>query len=134
MFASRKVTVSGPITNLTLSLQPGANIPVGIRTEFSRPQTAGHCTTTLRSGEVHESDCSDYPAARVELIAVDSSNSRFSTDFGPVKDPSAFAVHRVAPGKYLVRASPTSGGYVQSVRSGTVDLPRDPPIGPEEVA
>jgi hypothetical protein len=124
-FSNRKITIANTVTNLKALLQPGLNVPVVIRTEFSKPRQGGDCTTRLSGGEIQHSDCSDYPAARVELIAVDSGRWRLSTDGGPIKDPSAFGIHGVAPGKYLVRAQATFGGYVQSVRFGNQDLVRE---------
>jgi hypothetical protein len=132
-FSTHKVTVSGSVTNLQLSLQPGVNIPVVERTEFNKPRERGSsCPWSDSNGELHQSDCSDYPAARVELISMDSVRLRFSTEFTPVQDPSAFGIHGVAPGKYMVRAQPSFGGYVQSVRSGNLDLLRELLTVPEE--
>lgn len=131
-FSTHKVTVSGSVTNLQLSLQPGVNIPVVARTEFNKPRERGSCDWNAPGGEIHHSDCSDYPAARVELISTDSVRLRFSTESGPVQDPSTFGIHGVAPGKYMVRAQPGFGGYVQSVRSGNLDLLREVLTVPED--
>jgi Carboxypeptidase regulatory-like domain len=139
-FSTHKITVSNVSTNLSLSLQPGINIPVVARTEFNKPAARGSCSRTQPGGQVEQSDCSDYPAARVDLIAVDSVRLRFSTEYGPLKDPSASAIRGVVPGKYMVRAQPSFGGYVQSVRSGSLDLlhevltvPEDGTVAPIEV-
>jgi hypothetical protein len=131
-FSDRKITVANTVTNLKALLQPGVGVPVVVRTEFAKPPQRASCSFTLPSGEVQQSDCSDYPAARVELIAVDSGRRRFSTDYGPIKDPPGFGIHAVAPGKYLVRVGANFGGYVQSVRSGNLDLLREELTVPEE--
>jgi len=128
----RKVTISSPVTNLKFSLRPGLDIPVVIRSEFNKARLPGNCTYSLPGGELQQSDCSDYPAAHVELVAADSARSRFYTDYGPVKDPSAFGVHGVTPGKYVVRAQASFGGYVRSLRSGNTDLLRDELVVPED--
>jgi hypothetical protein len=129
--AQHTVTVTGAVTNLKLSLQPGLNIPVIVRTEFSRERPKGNCTFTGRDGVFHQSDCSDYPAARVELLPADGSPSRYATDFGPVSDPGSYALRAVTPGNYRVRAMATFGGYVQAVRSGGMDLLREQLVVPE---
>jgi hypothetical protein len=141
-FSDRKVTISQSVTNLQLSLQPGVNIPVVARAQFNKPlPQAGSCGWSDNAG-VHQSDCSDFPAARVELISMESAHLRFATDYRPVQDPSDFVVPAVTPGKYMVRAQPGVGGYgyVQSVRSGNLDLlhevltvPEDGKVAPIEV-
>jgi hypothetical protein len=75
----------------------------------------------------------------VELISVDS-RARFSNNFKPVQDPADSVVPGVIPGKYIVRAQTSFGGYVQSVRSGNLDLlhelltvPEDGNVQPIEV-
>ncbi len=127
----RKITISRTVTNLKLALQPGIDIPVVVRSEFSKMRLPGTCTYSLPGGELHQSECSDYPAAHVELIAADSARSRFYSNFAPMKDPSAFALHGVTPGKYVVRAQASFGGYVRSLRSGGVDLLREELVVPE---
>ncbi|HKF20981.1 MAG TPA: carboxypeptidase-like regulatory domain-containing protein [Candidatus Angelobacter sp.] len=123
-FFDHKIAISKPVSGLKLVLKPGLDIPVVIRADFTNPRQEmhGHCTSSLPSGGVQQSDCSDYPKAQVELIAADATGLRFTTDYGPLKDSQVFGIHEVAPGKYLVRARATFGGYVQSVRSGSVDL------------
>ncbi|HEX7285761.1 MAG TPA: carboxypeptidase-like regulatory domain-containing protein [Candidatus Angelobacter sp.] len=129
--AHHTITVTEAVANLKLSLQPGVNIPVIVRTEFSRERPKGNCTFTGPDGALHQSDCSDYPAARVELLPVDGSPSRFFTDFGPVSNQGSYALRSVTPGKYKVRAMASFAGYVQAVRSGGVDLLREQLVVPE---
>lgn len=130
--ASRQQTVviTRATSNLKLLLKPGAEIPVVIRTEFSKPPR-GRCSTTSASGEQSQSDCSDYPPARVELRSAEDFQASFSTGFGPVKDPYAMTITNVTPGKYLVRARAYFGGYVQSLRCGDADLFREELVVPE---
>jgi hypothetical protein len=68
----------------------------------------------------------------VELMSLDSVRLRFSTEWHPVNDASDYAVKGVAPGKYIVRAYPGLSGYVQSVRSGNLDLLREVLTVPED--
>jgi hypothetical protein len=72
------------------------------------------------------------PAARVDLVSSDSLGLRFSSGFGTSRDRGPFALHNVAPGRYVVSATAMLGGYVQSVRSGQVDLLRDELVVPDE--
>jgi hypothetical protein len=128
----QKVTVSQSVTNLQLSLRPGINIPLLARHEFSKAQPqGGSCDWQDHDGHQHHSDCSDYPAARVDLISIDS-RARFSSNFQPPQDQADSVVAGVVPGKYIVRAQPAFGGYVQSLRSGELDLLREPLTVPED--
>lgn len=121
--SDRRVTVAQDVTDLKLSLVPGANIPVVVRSEFSRPRPAGlSCSTSSPNGQVQRSDCSDYPAAQVTLMSANYAFKQFTTAYRPAPDPSAVRIQGVAAGRYIVRAHPTFGGYVQSVRCGTQDL------------
>ena len=128
----QKMTVSRNVSDLRFSLRPGLEIPVAVRTEFSKPKQSRSCSSTQPGGAVEQSDCSDYPPARIELMSTESLRIRFSTDYSPMKDPAGLSLHGVAPGKYRVRAMPTMGGYVQSVRSGNLDLLREELIVPED--
>lgn len=120
--SERQITVAKSVTDLKLTLSPGANIPVMVRNESSKPRPTGSCTTTLPNGQVRRSDCSDHPAAQVTLLSANSAFRQFATANGPAPDPSALRIQGVTAGKYIVRAQPTVGGYVQSVRCGAQDL------------
>jgi hypothetical protein len=130
-FTRRRLTLSRPIGDARLSLQPGIDIPVIVRMEFNKTHPPGSCSYSGPDGELHQSDCSDYPAAHVDLIADDAMRSQFSTDYGPMKNPATFGLHGVPPGKYMVRAQPRFGGYVRSLSSGNVDLLRQELVVPE---
>jgi hypothetical protein len=130
-FSRHKLTISRPVADARLFLRPGADIPVIVRTEFNKTKLPGSCAFT-DNGKLQLSDCSDYPAAHVDLIAADSFRSQFGTEYGPVKDQAAFGLHGVPPGKYLVRAQPRFGGYVRSLRSGNVNLLREELVVPED--
>jgi protocatechuate 3,4-dioxygenase beta subunit len=127
-YAHRTIAVSRPVTDLKISILPGANIPVVVRTELSRPRQPGHCRYSV-NGEEHESDCTDYPAARVELLALDDVHTRFYSNMLPNSGPMMVA--GVTPGKYLAKATAMFGGYVQSFRCGVQDLLREPLMVPE---
>ena len=135
-FSDHKLVVARNLADLKFSLRPGLNIPVAVRREFNKPMPQVSCPTH-DGGQV---DCSEYPAATVELISVESARTRFFTEYRPNKDASDPSVRGVVPGKYMVRAHPTFGGYVQSIRSGNLDLlrqellvPKDGSVAPIEV-
>ena len=130
-FSSHKLVVSKSATDLVFALLPPINIPVNVRTEFSKPMQRGTCASSSPAG-VQQTDCSEFPAATVELTSLDSANSRFSTPYRPIKEPSDNWLHGVQPGRYMVRARPTLRGYVQSVRSGQLDLLREELTVPED--
>ena len=132
--AYHRIQVQSTLTALRIPMEQGLNIPVIVHTDFVHENLArGHCTTTESdSGEVHESDCSDYPAVRLELDSLDFARLQFQTDFGPLKD--GVRVRGVRPGRYTVRATPTFGGYVQSIRCGSLDLLREPLVVPEDAS
>lgn len=127
----RRLTISRAAADLKLVLNPGVDIPVVVRKEFSKMRLPSSCSFTGPNGEIQQSDCSDYPAARVDLVSSDLLPLRFSSDSGPAKDSHSFALHHVAAGRYVVSAMAMFGGYVQSVRSGEVDLLHDELVVPE---
>lgn len=130
-YSSHKLLVSKHATDLVFALLPPINIPVNVRTEFNRPTQRGTCTMSSPGGR-QQTDCSEFPAATVELISVDSVNSRFSTQYRPIREPSDNWLRGVQPGRYMVRARPMFGGYVLSVRSGQQDLLREELTVPED--
>ena len=126
----QRFAVHSNLADLRLALQPGFDIPIIEHADLHREGLRGHCTSTGRSGETHESDCSDYPSVRLELHSLDFSQVQFNSDYGPLKEKQS--VRGVMPGKYNVRAMPMFGGYVQSMRSGAVDLLREPLVIPAD--
>jgi hypothetical protein len=127
----QRITIAKSVSDARFLLQPGAEVPVVTRLELEKPRPTGSCVWRQPDGQDQRSDCSDYPAAGVELIAVDSARTRFSSEYRPMTDPSAFAIHGVAPGRYMVRVRANIGGYVQSVHSGDLDLQREALTVPE---
>lgn len=123
-YGNRRLTVTGNINNLKLSLVVGADIPIVVHSDLSKPRQMGHCTYNLPSGEMRESDCSDYPVARVELMPADNGRNHYYSNMLP--DSGPLMVSAVNPGKYLVKATSAFGGYVQSLRCGGQDLMQEP--------
>jgi hypothetical protein len=129
-FTDYKIVVAQAIANLRLALRPGVSVPVVFRSEFTKPHPRGSCSHTA-DGHTSQSDCSDYPPARVELISSDSPGQRFASNYGPAPNVAATAIEGIGAGKYLVRVQAMFGGYVQSLRSGGVDLLREELTVPE---
>jgi len=130
--AYRKMVVSGPITDARLALGNPVDIPIIVRKELSKPPLRGTCTSGDPGGEMHTSDCSDYPPVSIELISTEFQQSTVSSAFGPMRDPTDLTLKDVMPGKYMVQAAPQLGGYVASLRCGGTDLMRDELIVPDE--
>jgi len=122
-FSLRRITVESSITDLRLSPSPGIDIPVVVRKEFIQSH-ALRCMSD--NGQTADSGCTEYPAARVELQSFNSSSLRFDSEVGHGKNTPALTVRGVVPGKYLVRARATFEGYIQSIRSGDLDLVHEP--------
>lgn len=119
----RRLLVQSDQTNLRISVDPGVDIPVLVQTDFAKPVNRGSCTSNSQ-GQVHVSDCSDWPAVRLQLRSLEFSNIVVDSDSGPLQGP--LSIRGVSPGKYSVKATPMFGGYVQSMRFGSVDLLSEP--------
>jgi hypothetical protein len=127
----RRLAVHSNVAELRLTVQPSLDIPIILHADFVHEKTPrGHCRFTSDSGEAQESDCSDYPDARIELHSLDFPRLQFQSDSGPLK--AAFSIRGVSPGQYSVRAQATFGGYIESARCGGVDLLREPLVVPED--
>lgn len=131
VFTEHPLVVSQTVTGLKVVLHPGVDIPVVVRTQFGKPRDPCSMSYSLPNGEAKQTDCSNFPAASVELISTSSTYLDFNTNADSPTDSSAFfGVHAVTPGTYTVRATATFGGYVQSVRCGSQDLLREPLVVP----
>ncbi len=121
----QKVVITGAATNLDIVLRQGVDIPVVVRTKFSRLQRFDLCGSGATVGKNQESECANYPLARVGLRADEDFQS-----FG--EDDKSQTVLGVLPGTYRVTAGTYFGGsYVESLRSGGVDLFREDLVIPE---
>lgn len=120
IYTTRKLVVASDLTDVELALRPGASIPIMVRKEGVPPPERCWWMNPF-----HGADCSDYSAARVELVPVDSLvRVPYNSRPGIVKDPSHFTMDGIEPGKYVVRVELPSfpANYVQSLRSGNLDL------------
>src|SRR5262249_25362570 len=129
--SEQAIVVTRPIEGLKITLRPGIEIPIDVQAEFTKPRQTCSMTLSLPGGGSRHSDCTDLPMAWVELIGMDSNRQRYSTDYSQQTGPSGYTLHSISPGKYMVRARASFGGYVQSVRCGNQDLLREPLVVPE---
>ncbi|HLW51475.1 MAG TPA: carboxypeptidase-like regulatory domain-containing protein [Candidatus Angelobacter sp.] len=131
VFSQQNITVSQPLNGVRVVLHPGVDVPVVVRTQFNNPRPRCSATISMGGSEAKQVDCSELPAARVELISLDSIIMHYSTPATSSPDTANYGVHGVPPGKYMARAWPNFGGYVQSIRCGSQDLLREPLVIPE---
>jgi hypothetical protein len=120
---THKVVVVHDVTDVELALLPGSSVPVTVRKEHPR----GPCWWNPLAEKVHSSNCSGLRAATLELVPVGSLRAPYLSAPGVIEDPSHFTMHGIEPGKYVVRVElPVfPDNYVQSVRSGNLDLLHD---------
>jgi hypothetical protein len=112
---------------LKFLLPPPLDIPVIIRTHFAKPQ---QCIISGPNRQTRTTDCSEFPAAVVEVISQDGRGAG-SARFMPDPDVNNLKVKGIMPGSYLVRVTPRGAGYVASASCGATNLLRDPLIVPE---
>jgi len=119
---TQKIVLEKDLTDVELALLPGTSISVTVRKESKEP--VSRCWWNPMAEELNIPDCSDYKAANVELVPVEGRRSPYSSSAGVEKDPTHFTIEGIEPGKYIVRVELPSypGNYVQSVRSGNLDL------------
>lgn len=121
---TRTITVSDNMTDLKLSPKSFPGIDVVVHTEFTRPPATPPCTPEQQRIGVQE-----CLGPWVRLISAVEGQAGLPA--GQELD-----LKNVAPGKYLVQAGLTHsayvhGVYVQSMRSGLLDLFREVLIVPE---
>lgn len=131
------LAVHSNLPDLQLVIRPGLDIPVVVHEDFVKGGQRGRCWSRDAAGEEHQSDCSELPAVQVEMYSLDYAQLEFRSNDGPpqgrslglnpgISSNDGFRVRGVAPGRYSVHATPTFGGYVQSLRCNGVDLLREP--------
>jgi hypothetical protein len=130
--AYRKLVVAGPVNDLKLHLPAPLTIPVILHSELTKPRLTGHCSSSGSDGQMHISDCSDFPRVALELLSGYMQRGGSSAGYGPQQDPNDLKLQGVMPGRYWVQARAQFGGYVAALRSGSVDLLRDPLVVPNE--
>jgi hypothetical protein len=123
-----KLEVTHPVANLKLPLRPSVNIPVVIRTDFTKSAAQHNCVGTL-NGKPHYFNCFDSALVAMHLIA----EGRGRED-NFIVDPESPVLRGVQMGRYRVKVDFTSPDYyIESMRSGMQDLLRQPFIVGESV-
>ena len=116
----------GPVTGLSMTLQPAKPITLEIHTDYTMPESA---TFTDATGKVHKGP------AGVWLTWSQTDNSLESdttTSFHPADESSDDGLYKsqdtwIEPGRYWVQSRLfSSGGYVSAISSGGRDLTSEP--------
>jgi Carboxypeptidase regulatory-like domain len=120
-FATQRLNVTSDLGGVHLALLPSALIPLNIRVEATRSdtQTDGRNMMVFGGGSNPQ-----FSPARVVLTPQEHAfayrQQQFSESFAD-NDPTP-AIRNIPAGVYSVEAAPNGPYYVQSVRSGPVDL------------
>ena len=122
---SSTVTVSRDVSNIRLVMLPAMSIPIVVRTEFTKTQSAqgGAGTVTFFTDGRNSKGPAQY--ASVSLTSVDGNRMNSFSMMEPMPDNATFALRNVEPGRYAVQISPRGPWYVQSATYGQTDLLRE---------
>lgn len=122
-FASQPLNVTSDLAGVHLTLAPGAVIPVNARVEATRETSRGLAAQQTFFWRGPKQAVNQYSPARVMLTArgrLFSQQQQYSQS-ATEEDP-ALAIRNVPPGVYSVEVQTMGDYYVQSARSGSVDL------------
>ncbi|MBZ5566748.1 MAG: carboxypeptidase-like regulatory domain-containing protein [Acidobacteriia bacterium] len=118
--ATATITVAADVSGLRLPLQPGASIPIVVRTDFTKQQSSPN----LGSGSASQ-DRAPAQYASVQLIGLDSTRMSAFSSMERTSDNASYALQNVEPGHYAAQISPHGPWYVQSATYGQTDLLRE---------
>ena len=124
-FASQSLNVTSELSGVHLALVPGAVIPVSARVESTRNDTPGDGRppqmffSSSGRRQVHQQDSPAGAALRPQgrLFSQQQQYTQSTTE----EDPNP-PIRNVPPGVYSVEIQPNGPYYVQSARSGSIDL------------
>jgi hypothetical protein len=123
-FASQSVNLNTNIEGVHLNLLPGVNIPVNARVEKTRNDGTETRTVTYFGQPNRRTQRQVEMPAQVRLIehgAEFSQQQQRFAQFGEAED-SPLEVTDVPPGVYTVQIIPNGPWYVESARSGSLNL------------
>lgn len=116
----QRLVVTHPIAHLKLALRPGVNIPVVIRTDFTKSAAHHNCAGSL-NGKAYYFNCFDSAVAAMQFTA---EGEGWNRNF--IISPDSPLIHGLPIGLYRVTVNLTSPEYyVESMRSGAQDLLRE---------
>ena len=115
-----RLVVTHPIANLKVPLRPGVDIPVVIRTDFTKSAPQHNCAGTL-NGRPQYFNCFDSAVFEMQLVAEgEGRQGNF------IINQHSATLRGVSTGLYHVKVNLTSSDYyVESMRSGLQDLLRE---------
>jgi hypothetical protein len=112
---SAPLIVAGDVSGVTVAVQPTANIPVNVRTEFNNPQ-ADAGVSGKRGRPVGQ-------YANLRLVRTDGQPG---DNFAQVDENQNLTIRNVEPGRYRVEFMQMGGDtYVRSATYGNTDLLHD---------
>lgn len=124
-YATQNVNLSSDIVGVHLHLLPGLNIPVNARVERTHSDSSGPETQTMTfsTGRGKTVQRQVFMFANVLLTKQNGSfeQQQIGAQFGPAED-SPYELSNVPPGVYSVQINPTGPWYVESARSGSLNL------------
>jgi Carboxypeptidase regulatory-like domain len=125
-FAAQNLDLTSDVAGVRLQLAPGLNIPVSFQVERTRSDTPATETQTFFVGGggmgARRRQVQVNVPARVALIPQGEAVSRQQRFAQPGQRENSLEVAEVPPGVYTVQVFPNGSYYVQSARSGGVNL------------
>jgi hypothetical protein len=125
-FAAQNLDLTSDVAGVRLQLAPGLNIPVSFQVERTRSDTPTTETQTFfvagRGMGARRRQVQVNVPARVALIPQGEAVSRQQRFAQPGQGESSLEVAEVPPGIYAVQVFPNGSYYVQSARSGSLNL------------
>ena len=113
------LTVSGDLNNVSVSVQPAANIPVVVRTDFTNKQSDSGSTASGINSRRYQQN------VMLHLIRADGQRGDNYAQMSGPPDNMSLSIQNVEPGRYHVEFTPMGNTYVRSATYGNTDLLRD---------
>ncbi|MBZ5521714.1 MAG: carboxypeptidase-like regulatory domain-containing protein [Acidobacteriia bacterium] len=119
LYGELPVNVTGNMTGLHLTMRPLLPVPISVRVESTSPPAEGQTDAASIARSV-----------RVQFHSTDSAFRDNQSSFEARDDRQMLEVRDLFPGAYAVEVNAWGRWYVQSARSGSVNLLRDPLVVP----
>jgi len=121
-FASQNLNLTSDVAGVHLHLLPGLNIPVSFRVEQTRSDSPQPPEFLVTRGPRGTQRRQVNAPARVALVPQGEAISRQQRFAQPGKGEDSLEIADVSPGVYAVQVFPNGPYYVQSARSGSLNL------------